>query len=266
MDIWRITVAVLRRWYVFLPLLALTGVGAFAVGEGVQPQYEVRATVVLIPGTGESEIDNPYGGLESTTEVLSIVLDSPPLRDSIEDRGLNRDYEIETRSRSSIMDVTVLSDTKQESLATADAVLEMARKDLAERQGDVNIPTHAQVGLQTIRAPAMSEVVTEGKLRNMAIVGVAGAALSLLVAILFDDLVGLVRTRAQRRGATRVGRVEARKRGPRRERRRSTTPDQSTRRSPIDTSPSAPEVDEPAPQEDPVTSTHRKSAASHGRT
>lgn len=193
MDVWRITVAVLRRWYVFLPLLALTGYAAMTLGNGVKPQYEATATVVLVPGQAPSEVENPYGGLSDTAEVLAIVLDDAAVRDRIKAQGLNPEYEFSARSRSSIMNFTTLSDSPEVSLKTGQTVLDLAREELAERQGSVGIPEGAQVDIQVLQAPAVSDVVATGKLRIMAVVGILGAALALLAAVLFDDLVGLLK-------------------------------------------------------------------------
>lgn len=193
MDVWRITVAALRRWYILLPLLALTGYATITVGDGVRPQYEVTATAILVPGTTSTDIAGPYGGISGTTEVLAIILNNTASRDHIEGLGLNPDYVTAARTRSTIIDVSVLSDTAEESLATTEAVLELARHELSERQEAVGIPSSAQVSLQVLQAPSLSNVVSDGKLRNMAIVGIVGAALSLLLAVLFDDIVGLIR-------------------------------------------------------------------------
>ena len=193
MDVWRITVAVVRRWYVFLPLMALTVLGVFEVGKGVDPQYEVTATAILVPGTSSSEIDNPYGSMDETNQVLSIVVEGTQAREQIEAAGLEPGYERDPRSRSRIMDFSVVSDSPEIGLATGEAVLDLTRQELAERQGVVGIPEDAQVGLQVLQAPSVSEVVTEGKTRSMAIVGVLGAAFAVLVAVLFDDLVGLLK-------------------------------------------------------------------------
>lgn len=204
MDVWRITVAVLRRWYVFLPLLVLTGFGALRVGDGVHPEYEVTATAVLVPGTEVSDVEGPYGNRNDTTQVLTIVLDGPASREAVAEQGLTPDYEVSTRDRTSIINLTVLSDSSPVSLGTAEAVLELARQELKERQDAAGVPSAAQVGLQVLQAPSVTDVVAEGRTRNMAIVGLVGAALSLVVALLFDDLVTLLKRGLQRRGERRV--------------------------------------------------------------
>ncbi|UFU02385.1 hypothetical protein LQF12_12900 [Ruania suaedae] len=209
MDVWRITVAALRRWYILLPLLALTGYATVTVGDSVRPQYEVTATGILVPGIVESEIANPYGGLEDTATVLAIVLDNPASRAHIESLGLNSQYVVDPRSRTTIVDFSVVGETPQMGLATGKAVLDLASEELAQRQGAVGIPADAQVGVQILQAPSVTAVVADGKMRNMAIVAMLGAAVSVLIAILFDDMVGLIRRGIGRRRERRAAPREA---------------------------------------------------------
>ena len=193
MDVWAITVAVVRRWYVFLPLLALTVLAALWVGGRATEESVVTATVVLVPGSESSEIENPYGGIGETAQVLEIVLGSRVAHEALEEKGLSPDYAVNARSQSRIMDLSITGSTSEVSLATADELLAMARKELSDRQEEVGIPEAAQIGVEVLRVPAVTDVVADGKLRNMAVVGIAGGALSLVVAVIFDDLVGLAR-------------------------------------------------------------------------
>lgn len=213
MDVWQITVAALRRWYILLPLLALTAFAALRVGEGVHPQYEASATAIIVPGPVASEIESPYGNRNETTQVIAIVLGATEARDAIAAQGLNPDYSVQVASRSNVLDVNVLSDSESVSLATGDAVLERARQELVQRQDEAGIPANAQYGLQVLQPPTITDVVAEGKLRNMAVVGIVGAAFALLVAVLFDDLMGLgkrwLRRMRARRAADRTTGVVA---------------------------------------------------------
>lgn len=205
MDVWQLTIAVLRRWYVFLPLLAVVALAAVRVGDGVAPAYESRATAILVPGTVPSEIENPYGSMDQTSVVLGILLDDAPMREEFAAQGLDSDYEVRPRTRSRIVDVIVLNEDSDVSVATAQAVLDRLSSELSQRQADVGIEGAAQIGLQVLNAPSITDVVTEGKLRNMAVVGVVGAALALLVSVLFDDLVGLIARWRRRRAERKAG-------------------------------------------------------------
>lgn len=200
MDVWRITVAVVRRWYVFLPLMALTLLAALQVGAATPTQHQVSATAILVAGDSSSDEESAsaYGGRSDTAQVLVVVLDDPEVRKSVEAQGLGGDYEVRAGDDLSIIDFTALGDTRAEGLATVTAILDLARQELTERQTAAGVPPGARIEMQVLQAPHVAEVVAEGKLRNMAIVGVVGAALSLLAAILLDDIVGLVRRWRQR--------------------------------------------------------------------
>lgn len=199
MDVWRISITALRRWYILLPLLALTAFAAYAVGQGVRPQYEVNATAILVPGAVRSEISSPYGSMDSTNTVLAIVLGNIESRTHIADMGLDPDYQVSPQSRSTIMRFSVVSDSPEIALATGEEVLELARQELAARQEGVGIPSVSQIGLDVLQPPNVDAVVTDGKMRNMAVVGLLGGAVSLIVVVLFDDMVGLARRWAHRR-------------------------------------------------------------------
>lgn len=193
MDVWAITMAALRRWYVFLPLLALTVGAALWVGSRAPEHYQVSSTVVLVPGAETTEIENPYGGISETAHVLEIVLDASGVRELIEERGLSADYVVDSRSQSRIVDLVVTGDTADLSLGTTDALLDLMGQELVARQEAVGIPEDAQVVVQVLQEPTVTDVIADGRLRNMAVVGIVGAALSLLIAVLFDDILGLAR-------------------------------------------------------------------------
>lgn len=201
MDVWAITVAVLRRWYVFLPLLILSVLAALFVGSRAPEQYQVRATVVLVPGPEPTEIPNPYGGLGETGQILQILLASTATREDFEERGLDHEYQVEALRDTHMVTMRVTADSEQVALDTAGAMIEFMSERLAARQDEANLPEGSQTSVDVLEAPVVTGTVSEGRTRNMAIVGVAGAALSLLVAVLFDDVVGLLRRRRRQREA-----------------------------------------------------------------
>lgn len=193
MDVWRITVAALRRWYVLLPLLIVTGVAVIAAGNGVAPEYEARASAMIMPERAEGRVPNPYGGIDAANGAIGIVLNSVESRRAIQEQGLAADYEVGAQSRSSIFQLAVRADSPEVAEQTGVAVIELARQELITRQTDAGLPEAAQYSLSVLEPPAVISVVQTGKSRVQAVVGVLGAGLSLLVAVLFDDIVGLIR-------------------------------------------------------------------------
>ncbi len=201
MDVWRITVATLRRWYIFLPLLALTLGAVHVVGQGVQPEYEVSATALITPGRAPAEVPNPYGGSTQANEAVAIVLNSVETRAHVEAQGLVPTYEVSTQARTTIMNLSVRGPNSDQTVATAHYVIELAVRELSDRQSAGGLPPASQYGLDILADPAIVAVAYDGKLQVQAVTGLLGASLSLLVALLFDDIVGLYRRRRDRRRA-----------------------------------------------------------------
>lgn len=195
MDVWAITLAALRRWYILLPLLGLTGWGAYVAGEGVAPEYEVRATALITPGREPQTTPNPYGGIDQANAAVAIVLNSTDTRDRLVAEGFVPGYEVTTESRSSIMVISVRGHEPGITVRTGEALLEAAAQELDGRQAAAGVPPSSRFGIQALAEPTLMDVVHEGKTRLQAIVGVVGAGLALTVAVLFDDIVGLVRRR-----------------------------------------------------------------------
>ena len=247
MDVWRLTVAVVRRWYIFLPLLALTAVAALQVGNGVKPQFEVTATAMVSTGRTSGEVPNPYGGREDAAQILAIVLNSNETRAAVEDQGLNPEYTVNAGSRSNIVNFAVQAETPELGIATLDAVLAAAATELKTRQTDAGVIAAAQYTADTLQAPGVAEVVDDGKMRIMAVIGVLGAALAFLLAVLFDDLIGLIK----------------RIRRKRREKRSRTADDQAHERSPDDAT-ASPATESPGEDEAPPASDeHDESSTGH---
>lgn len=204
-DVWRITIAALRRWYILFPLLALTGWGVLAAGESVEPEYEVTGAAMFTPFRVEPDMPNPYGDVDAANRAVVIVLRSPAIREQIADMGLISSYEVEPEQQSSIMYLTVRGDSPEVAERTGTAVFELARQELANRQDAVDLPAQGQYGLEVLDAPSVNAIVQDGKTRIQAVVGVLGAGMALVAAVLFDDIVGLLRRVRDRRRAEQAG-------------------------------------------------------------
>lgn len=199
MDFWAITVAVVRRWFVVLPILILAGVGAYFLGESVEPEYEIRATWILVPGSAVTDPDtvvpNPYGNISGAAVAVENVLNSPQIEQQVAALGLATPFDVTTQSRTTIMTFSVRSDSPEAGIGTADEVLEVAREELATRQTGAGVRTQYQFSLAVLAPPAVVDVIDEGRLRVQAIVVGGGAIAALVMAVLVDELILRVRRR-----------------------------------------------------------------------
>lgn len=201
MDVWRITIAALRRWYVLLPLLALTAVGVMMSGSQAAPEYEAEASAMVAPERQVAEeVYNPYGSVSGAQQALSIILNSADARQQIADRGLEASYEIGAESRSSIFQLAVRSADATVARDTARAVIDLAADELKTRQDEAGLDEESQYTIDVLAAPALVGVVETSQLRTQAVIGALGVGLSVLIAVLFDDIIGLLRrSRVKRR-------------------------------------------------------------------
>ena len=202
MDVWRIILTVSRRWYVLLPLLAVSGVALVAAGNRFSPEYEATGSFILAPPR-VTDSYSPYSDMDTAIESMVIVLGGPEARSAIAAQSLAPNYEVGRISRTSIMSFSVRTETPEVAEATGEAIIALASTELAARQGDAGLKPDAQVTIQVVQRPAITEVVPDGKVRTQAVIGLLGAALATVIAILFDDLVGLVRRMSGSRTSAR---------------------------------------------------------------
>lgn len=218
MDVWRITLAALRRWYILLPILALTGVVALRAGDSVDPEYEAVSTFMFVDGSFEG-IDpeaplkpNPLGNPEGAATVAGVILNGVETRTLIFDTYGGATYEAAGQSRSSIFSISTRARTPENAIQAGEALIARAQQDLAKRQTDAGVPETAQIVIQVLEPPAVVSVAQNGKTRIQAVVGVLGAAIGLLAAVLFDDIMGLFRRNRAAKGRRGKASVKVRRR------------------------------------------------------
>ncbi|ACV80755.1 hypothetical protein [Nakamurella multipartita] len=195
MDVWGITIAALRRWYIFLAIFALAGFGAYSAGKSAHPEYEASASALLTPPPTVAPVANPFGNVDGANQALAIILNGPDTETALAQQGLIPSFTVTSQARSSIFNIGVRGENPNQVVATAQAALDIATTQLKQRQTAGGVPDANQIGLQVLSAPVITNVVTDGALRVQAVILVLGAAVALAVAVLFDDIVGLLRRR-----------------------------------------------------------------------
>ncbi|MXG89958.1 Wzz/FepE/Etk N-terminal domain-containing protein [Nocardioides flavescens] len=86
MDVSSVLSAMLRRWYVALVVLVITGIAAVQLWGTAAPQYTASTTLTVVPsqslvqvradlGAGESSLGNPFG-VQATTVLAALLSES----------------------------------------------------------------------------------------------------------------------------------------------------------------------------------------------
>lgn len=194
MDVWRLTMAALRRWYVLVPALGLAAALVIASGRGVAPEYETTGAALLVPPAVQSTSTNVYAQ-SSGPQALQIIVSGSATRAKLAAQGFDASYDVRVASRSSIFELDVRGADATTTIATGSAVLDELAAQLQEQQAALGIQSQAMAQLQILDAPDAVSASNSSATRVMAVVALLGVIGSVALAVCFDDLVLLLRRR-----------------------------------------------------------------------
>ncbi|WP_426002680.1 chain-length determining protein [Paenarthrobacter sp. NyZ202] len=186
----------LWRYKIFvLPVLLLTAVAAVYMFSYAPRTYEARTTYAIVnpktptsediekdPSLGLLNTDNPYLRSADTSLVAQVAvtrLNDVATGDFLASRGLSTDYKVERPSDAFLIDISGISDDKEQAIATAKALGERLEQDLRTIQ---TINGASDRYLFTALAVAPPDKATEqfsSRLRSVIVVVVAGIVLTL---------------------------------------------------------------------------------------
>ncbi len=208
MDVWGITVATVRRWYVFLPILAIAAVLAYGAGQQAHPEYEATGSAMMTPPRPDPELPNPFVNAQGANSAISIILNGSDTQERVAAQGLKSTFTVSPTSRSPIFRVVATGGDAEDVVATIDAVIKVAAEELAARQKAAGIKPEYYIGLEVLSPPYLSAVDNNTAVRVQAVILGLGVVLAVVVAILFDDIVGLVRRRRSKAREARAAEAE----------------------------------------------------------
>ncbi|NHC45872.1 YveK family protein [Motilibacter aurantiacus] len=215
MDLWQLTVLVLRRWYVALPIAFLAVVAAALAGSRIQPEYATTAqvqvtppNVTLVGGIGALAPDesgdevqevtiNPFlsGGAQTMAQTMATVMGSERVRLELAAGGGTGGYTVKAVTRSPFLQVNVVADSAGRASRTTELFGQVLRRELVDLQQEAGSP---EIQFFEVTDLAVGETPSAGKdgLRKVqAIVLGVGLALAVGCALAVE---GAHRTRAQR--------------------------------------------------------------------
>ena len=215
MDLWQLTVLVLRRWYVALPVAVLAVVAAALAGSRIQPEYATTAQVqitapnvalvggiqALAPDESGEEVEevtiNPFlsGGAQTMAQTMEKTMGNQQVRREIVVRGGSSAYTVKAQTRTPFLQLGVVAESAAQASRTAELFGQVLRRELETLQDLKGAPAVQQF---TVTDLAVGETPSAGKdgLRKVqAIVLGVGLALAVGLALLLE---GYHRSRARR--------------------------------------------------------------------
>ena len=207
MDIWRVLSAIIRRWYIIIPLLVATGAAALTIGHWVKPEYKTQAIINVVIGKAtvqnvQAKADqlqraNPYLSVDYTASILEYSLKASSTQQDLAAAGLVGGYEVKAVPRSSFVGIDVTANDADLAMATAHGIVDRARRILAKRQSAID-PGTPRVSIEVLDNADAVSASTKGRLQALAGVVAVGGIASVIITVLANDLLLLRHRRRER--------------------------------------------------------------------
>ncbi len=207
MDFWKTLLVLMKRWYVALPVFAVSLGAAGAAYAAVPMHYESTGVIVLTtPRAGATVSDkgtadtNPLLAFDSSLSIsASIVIQSINTPEVVKQLGADKpDHTFVLTGGfegSPFVSVKTESASAEGSRELVVQVLKRAKDELAKRQRDLNAPEQTYIETNDVVLPTEPTPLRGGKIRGAAVALVLGLAASLGSVFGYESYLGRKRRR-----------------------------------------------------------------------
>jgi hypothetical protein len=215
MDIFTAAGAALRRWYVTVPIIALSAYVAVQQYQAVEPFAQASASILVlpgaVPGTDEETLrarQNPLlsGGTGLVRQVLVQTLNSGQTQQRFRQDGAQVPFVASTSRDSPFVKITATAVGAAAAEQTVDVVVQGSDDLLRDLQLDLGATDFGLYRVVQVFPSGGASVVQPERNRTVIAVLVGGTALAIVLAVLLDNLLSV---RSARRGSRRGQRGDA---------------------------------------------------------
>ncbi|MGC5616762.1 hypothetical protein [Georgenia sp. Z1491] len=221
MDLFSIAGAMIRRWYLTIPLLLLVAFFAYRSYAAVEPLYMSTRSVVVLPSLPEepevgspvdetedpSEPDNPYsgqGGSRFAVAVLARNINSSAFEERLGlDESLEQEFEANSSSEQPMIHIEATAPSEEAVHDLLETVVAEASVVLDEFQAEAGAPEVTRYRIAPAVPAGPVEDVTPSRLRGAGAIAALGGGLTAVVVVGLDAL--LAARLRRRRAATEQG-------------------------------------------------------------
>jgi hypothetical protein len=209
LDLWSTLRVLLKRWYLTIPLIALSAIVTVAVVGTKPADYKANASLLLLTPSGGGA--NPYaqfgGSLSAAAEVLATSMNSSTSKLDLQHQGVKSDWNLALEGGDApLLTVETTAPTSDEATGSAKIIVETAKQRLASLQSEAGAPTNQLITLSIVDAPDGADA-EYGKTVK------AGAALFLVLLVASCAIVFAFEALSRRRAARKEATVAAKDNG-----------------------------------------------------
>ncbi len=213
MDLVGLIMILVRRWYVFLLVMAITAYGLAYVYPRLQPDYLVTGTLLLAPPNSQTQLIqsqptqvpvNPLlvtnTGIQSAAETLASVGNSDAERQSVANSyGLT--YTIGVDAHAPVITVQGTAQSQDAATNGVGALLTFLRDQLNELQQSLGAPPNQLVTSKVLYSPQVAVVSNSSRNKVILILAFVGFLVACSLSFILDGIVVSMRYRKFMRSA-----------------------------------------------------------------
>jgi len=211
-DVWGAILVLVRRFYITVPLAAISIVGGYLLTHKTLPEYHAQASIILLPPTAQPATQtnappppvNTYVTLGTGTLAAAVEIDlsSTKTLNQIVSAGNTTNFSVSGVDKTSILEIDVTASSAQQAISTAGQVVALMQADIVARQTPYTTKTAEQITAQVVGAPQLQGVDTNARTRAEAIAIGAALVVTILSVLIIDAVLA---SRARNRRRSRLG-------------------------------------------------------------
>jgi hypothetical protein len=216
MDAWTVLRISLRRWRVSLPILVVSlGLGLIIAGN-LDPLYSAKSSAILagpslVPENATGRVDkvNPFltlgGSLYTTTQVVSVLMDSEPKRAELTSRGLAPGYKVDITE--AVITFQVTGTNPRSVVENANTLVKIADGEMVKLQGIAKVSTNpaSRIRVVPLAIPEVAVPDSAAQVKLFAIFSLLGLIAAITAAITVDAYLRWRHSRTADAGRSNVG-------------------------------------------------------------
>jgi capsular polysaccharide biosynthesis protein len=216
-DFWDLTKLLVRRWYVAVPLLLLTAVGAVGLAATIKPDYIADSYITMVPpnasNSSTTTVRNPWlqTGLMTLGSAAIYSTQDASVVERMVKQGFSDNFTLAFDGNSPIIKIEVTAVSKAQAKGTAEEVADLFSQSVKTLQAEYNPRDDEYITTRRLdRGDNLKSSTTKLKRAVIAIVG-AGLLMSIALTAIVDTI---LQRRARRRAAQQPAEVPPRKTRP----------------------------------------------------
>ncbi|WP_322760159.1 hypothetical protein [Frankia sp. Cr2] len=181
-----------RRWYILIVGIILTGLAGVGVRATIGPTFQAHAAVVVLPPTSDAGTTstaasrNPYLSLPlgNTADVLTRIMGTESVRQELKAAHATSAYTIAlVADGSPVLEIAATDTSPAAATNTASVLVKVAGTELEKLQVMQNVPKNAMIRASQLISPSEPDVLHGSQIR--ALLGVVALGLILSVTMCF---------------------------------------------------------------------------------